>query len=95
LILKWKKVRTNLFISHRHFIFVLYIEKGNQPDDQANDAGPALTAVDPAGFFPQLEAQDACSVCVAIRVRPLVARELNSGNKKVCISSPVVPEKNP
>jgi len=32
---------------------------------------------------------------VAIRVRPLVGRELSSGNKKVCISAPVIPEPNP
>ena len=63
--------------------------KGDQPDDQANDGGAAGTAIDAAGFFPVLEGSDACSVAVAVRVRPLVGRELATGSRKVCISAPL------
>ena len=42
-----------------------------------------------------LDNSEACAVSVAVRVRPLVGRELSSGNEKVCISSPVIPEPNP
>ena len=55
----------------------------------------AMTAVNPDGFFADLtdsvslilsdNFQDACSVAVAVRVRPLVGRELTEGNRKECI----------
>jgi len=44
--------------------------------------------VNPYGFFPELNNSDACSVAVAVRVRPLVGRELTAGNRKLCINAP-------
>ena len=44
--------------------------------------------VNPYGFFPELNNSDACSVAVAVRVRPLVGRELTEGNRKLCINAP-------
>ena len=37
------------------------------------------TASNPDGFFPDLTDENACSVAVAVRVRPLVGRELTGG----------------
>ena len=42
----------------------------------------------PNGFFPNFTGTDACSVAVALRVRPLVGRELTEGNRKICINQP-------
>jgi hypothetical protein len=65
-------------------------EKGDKQDAIADD-GALCTAPDPTGFFPDLEDTGACSVAVAVRVRPLVGKELASGSKKVCISPPLEP----
>jgi len=48
------------------------------PDDDAS--GPS--APNAEGFFPELADSDACSVAVAVRVRPLVGRELSEGNRR-------------
>ena len=41
----------------------------------------AATAPNPEGFFAELTDSDACSVAVAVRVRPLIGRELTEGNR--------------
>lgn len=43
------------------------------------------TASNPDGFFPDLTDENACSVAVAVRVRPLVGRELTGGQQKECV----------
>lgn len=47
----------------------------------------AKTMPNPEGFFADLEDMDACSVAVAVRVRPLVGRELTAGNRREVIQS--------
>jgi hypothetical protein len=54
-------------------------------DSKGDSAAPdddAPTGPNPEGFFPELADSDACSVAVAVRVRPLVGRELTEGNRR-------------
>jgi hypothetical protein len=53
-----------------------YIE---QIKEESVDSTLAMTAPNPDGFFPDLRDENACSVSVAVRVRPFVGRELAGG----------------
>ena len=54
-------------------------------DNNIEEDNSGLTSPNPDGFFSDLENNDACSVAVAVRVRPLVGRELTSGNGREVI----------
>lgn len=55
----------------------------NEEDNEPGQFGSKPIA---DGFFSDFSSNDACSVAVAVRVRPLVGRELAEGNKKLCIT---------
>ena len=59
-------------------------EEGQIPMD-GNGDDQEETKPNPEGFFSNLEDPEACSVAVAVRVRPLVGKELTEGNKKLCV----------
>ena len=61
------------------FIIVITEYKSDQID--------SLTAPNPDGFFADLN-DGACSVSVAVRVRPLVGKELSEGARKECVFPP-------
>lgn len=44
------------------------------------------THANPDGFFPDLTDENSCSVAVAVRVRPMVGRELSNGIQKECVT---------
>lgn len=50
------------------------------------DSEPPM--VNPEGFFNDLTSQNACSVRVAVRVRPLIGRELKEGaGARTCVDT--------
>lgn len=51
----------------------------NQDAEEATGTRP-----DPNGFFSETKSEKACSVCVAVRVRPLIGRELVV-HERVCV----------
>lgn len=66
--------------THFYLKFIIFLEK--IVEDVEDDDLPVMevtTASNPDGFFPDLTDENACSVAVAVRVRPLVGRELTGG----------------
>lgn len=53
--------------------------------EQIDDDRFALSEANPDGFFSDLTNENACSVAVAVRVRPLISRELHEGTRKECV----------
>ena len=45
-----------------------------------------LTESKPEGFFADTE-DSSCSVKVAVRIRPMIGKELREGNRKSCITT--------
>ncbi len=62
-------------------------EESKSPEKEEEVGGSTVPNAD--GFFADLEDNDACSVAVAVRVRPLVGRELTSGNRREVIVAPL------
>ena len=52
--------------------------KNNAQDTEIENEQEAMvgTKPNPNGFFSETKSEKACSVCVAVRVRPLIGREL-------------------
>jgi len=62
--------------------------KSSQPAAAAQEAQQEIeeTKPNPNGFFADTSDANACSVAVAVRIRPLIGKELREGSK-ICVEA--------